>query len=718
MFKASLNNLIRIDKQKHGLVKKMIPRKKMILASILIGTALLVNIAVSGMENGNIFSDQRVYDNDSSNSIYEDYLVVKNEDGGFLLLPKSQIDNVKEGNFKDLTTKSDDTPFIEEDDSDNVKKFDSLEELKDYLQNHTKEQSYEYYGGAFKNMVFEESLLIDDTDSDVLSSGSPSSDHSGTNVQELGVDEGDIVKNDGEYAYIVSRNRCAVIIVDVNPPENAEILATINTRGYIQEIYVRGGKLVVLGQRTVYQIDPSPVSEDDRYYSFDKDEDTINLEVGKFYYLNYIYYQATFIDIFDIEDREEPNLLDSHLIRGYPLQSRMIGDFLYVITSYSLYRNFQEYDLPVPASEIYHLNCSSNLNSYGYYLQLTTILSIDITEPSEIADRKVILMASSSNIYVSLNNIYITYYRYYYLNRYSITTIHRISINDGKILYKVCGEIEGRLINRFAMSEHKDHFRVAASIGSPSSHTVYVLDMDLNIVGQLEGLAPNERMFSARFMGDRLYFVTFMRVDPFFVIDLSDPENPELLGELVIPGWSDYLHPYDENHIIGLGKEATENGRTLGVKLSLFDVTDVENPKEISKYVIGDSYSSTIASYDPHAFLFDREKNLLVIPVQLNYTTSCAYVFDLSLEGGFVLKGTVSHPDSEYNKTGYYRYYYYWNQIIRSFYISNTLYTLSYEYLQMNDLNDLSEINIIELPNEPYVSSGPQVMCIYIEPFM
>jgi uncharacterized secreted protein with C-terminal beta-propeller domain len=152
-----------------------------------------------------------------------------------------------------------------------------------------------------------------------------------------------------------------------------------------------------------------------------------------------------------------------------------------------------------------------------------------------------------------------------------------------------------------------------------------------------------------------------------------------------------------------------------GIKLSLFDVTDVTNPQEISKFVIGDSSSSTIAAGEPHAFLFSREKNLLVIPVKLNYTTSAAYVFNITVDGGIQLRDTISHPRDDESQPGYY-WYYYVNPIKRSFYIDDTLYTLSDSYLKMNDLSDLSEINMIELPRGPTLD-GTSAICIYIAPF-
>ncbi len=203
-----------------------------------------------------------------------------------------------------------------------------------------------------------------------------------------------------------------------------------------------------------------------------------------------------------------------------------------------------------------------------------------------------------------------------------------------------------------------------------STNNVYVLDQNLDIYGRLENLAPGEQIYSARFMGNRCYLVTFKKVDPLFVIDLTDPGQPEVLGELKITGYSDYLHPYDENHVIGIGKEAVaaEEGDFAwyqGVKISLFDVSDVANPKEIAKYEIGDRGTDSPVLNDHKAFLFDRSKNLLVLPVSVaeidpsqypggmpswaygEVVWQGAYVFDISLERGLELRGKITHCDGE-----------------------------------------------------------------------
>jgi uncharacterized secreted protein with C-terminal beta-propeller domain len=292
--------------------------------------------------------------------------------------------------------------------------------------------------------------------------------------------------------------------------------------------------------------------------------------------------------------------------------------------------------------------------------------------------------------------------------------LHRISIDKGEIVYRACGDVPGWVMSRFSMDEQGDHFRIATTKGWSTSHGVYILDMDMNIVGSVEGIAPNERMYSARFVENRVYLVTFRRIDPFWVINLTDPENPEILGELIIPGWSDYLHPYDENHVIGIGREAGFWGGWQGVKLTLFTVTDVSNPTELSKYVIGDSGSSTIAVNNPHAFLFDKEKDLLVIPVSLNRTINGAYVFDVSLEYGFVLRDTIEHLEEEDDDIDKWRYRDYNSDIYRSFYIGDSLYTLSYNYLMANDLSDLNQLGLLDLPNHDEDRLAPPVICIEV----
>jgi inhibitor of cysteine peptidase len=307
--------------------------------------------------------------------------------------------------------------------------------------------------------------------------------------------------------------------------------------------------------------------------------------------------------------------------------------------------------------------------------------------------------------------------------------------------YKGKGEVPGHVLNQFSMDEYNDYFRIATTVGNvwegSSVNNVYVLDENMETVGKLEDLAKGEKIYSARFIGPRAYMVTFKKVDPLFVIDLSDPTNPKVLGKLKIPGYSDYLHPFDENHIIGIGKEAVDaseqevSQRSLdfawyqGVKLALFDVSDVENPKEVSKFVIGDRGTDSEALYEHKAFLFDKSKQLLVIPISLHeinretypnpgpttygdLTFEGAYVFTLNLEDGFKLKGRVTHTNMSFTQSDSRSYYYsYGYEIRRSLYIDDVLYTASDRMIKMNKLDTLDEIKKVEFSQEnndsPYI---------------
>jgi uncharacterized secreted protein with C-terminal beta-propeller domain len=293
------------------------------------------------------------------------------------------------------------------------------------------------------------------------------------------------------------------------------------------------------------------------------------------------------------------------------------------------------------------------------------------------------------------------------------------------------------------MDEHNGFFRIATTSGnnwgegSQTSNNIYILDETLNQVSKIENIAPGESIYAARFLGDRAYLVTFVQVDPLFTIDLSDPYNPRILGELKIPGYSEYLHPYDETHIIGIGKEVDPSidadkvhtpgaiyyTAILGLKLALFDVSDIENPIEEAKIVIGDRGTDSPALYDHKAFLFDREKELLIIPVSLyeipqevkdryaesngteelfgQFTFQGAYIYRLSLDNGFEYKGRITHQNPEEIQQQTDEYYWYWGSsntdITRTLFIGDVIYTISDSMVKMNNLSDLSDIQSISL---------------------
>ncbi len=573
-----------------------------------------------------------------------------------------------------------------------VGKFSSYDELKSFVDvTYPGYVLYRYssVGGVFANPV---SLgLAGATAGDgecvnyINQTINNSTEYSTTNIQVNGVDEADIVKTDGRFIYVVSGTK--VFIIAAYPAENARILSEIEENQNPREIFVNGDKLVVLGWN--------------------------------------------FAKVYDVSNRENPVLKRSVSFDGRYFDSRMIGNFVYLVINAPVYILDNVISLPtissngkvraIQATEIYYFE-----NFRDSWYEFTTIMAINTQNDDQAVTSETFLIGSAQNIFVSSSNIYITYTNggYMYIEDDSNnekTVIHKISIADGKIEYKCGSEVPGHVLNQFSIDEYQGYLRIATTTGEvwggSARNNVYVLNEDLNIFGRLEGIAPGEKIYSARFMGSRAYLVTFKKVDPLFVIDLTDPTNPRTLGELEIPGYSDYLHPYDETHVIGIGKDAVDMGSFAwyqGVKIALFDVSDPENPREISSYVIGDRGTNSYALDDHRAFLFSRSKNLLVIPISLaeineeqypdgvppyaygEHTWDGAYVFNISLTDGLVLKGGITHLEE--NSTPW-SWYYSSNSVKRSLYIENVLYTISDGMIKMNDLADLHAINSVELPS-------------------
>jgi uncharacterized secreted protein with C-terminal beta-propeller domain len=338
----------------------------------------------------------------------------------------------------------------------------------------------------------------------------------------------------------------------------------------------------------------------------------------------------------------------------------------------------------------------------------------------------VMLTGYATNLYVSQSNIYVTMPDGLWWSGEGETIVHRISIDNGAIDIEASGTVPGRILNQFSMDEYDNHFRIATTSSSfggvraANSNNVYILDSELSIVGRLENLAPGEQIYSARFMGDKGYLVTFKNIDPLFTLDLSDPSSPMVLGKLKIPGYSNYLHPFDENHLIGIGKEAVESKDEnfawyQGVKISLFNIEDVETPKEVGKLLIGDRGTDSPVLYDHHAMLFDKRSGVIVIPIleakifpekypqgvppstHGEYVFQGAYVLNIDVEDGIEVKGMVTHIDDPQVliKSGYYLYSPY--EIVRSLYIGEVLYTISSGKVVASSLENLEEISALIL---------------------
>lgn len=566
--------------------------------------------------------------------------------------------------------------------------------------------------------------------------------YSTTNVQVQGVDEPDLVKTDGTYLYIIANQK--VFIVKAYPAEETAVLSqiTFDSDVSISNIFIYGDQLIIFGnkhQQTIPRLgDGAKIGVDSSQYWWGGSSSTL-------------------IEVYDLSDRQNPIEAQKISINGSYFDARMINNYVYVVaTEYTsdIYRVLDEHNYTMNIPQITIDDETKNISAGDiYYVDIpelsdtmTHVLSIDL-ETNTVAEKS-FMLGSSQTMYVSENNIFLasSHYPYYPVTTFDgssssykeITTLHKISINTGDVTYIAQGEVPGRILNQFSMDEHDGFFRIATTVGEvtgyadTSKNNIYILDENLQRVSQIEGIAPGEKIYSARFMGDKAFLVTFKKVDPLFTIDLSDPSNPRILGELKIPGYSDYLHPYDETHIIGIGKDTVDpsssdqngwSGKNFawyqGLKIALFDVSDFQNPKEEWKIVIGDRGTDSPALYDHKAFLFDQEKELLVIPVSLyeipqtikdqypdstgniygEFTFQGAYVYRLTLESGFEYKGRITHQPSEEMQTN--SEYWYWGSsntdITRTPYIGDVLYTISSSMVKMNGLPALEELASLKL---------------------
>ena len=578
------------------------------------------------------------------------------------------------------------------------------------------------------------------TDIESAGSSSPSiskvKDYSTTNIQVENVDEADITKTDGDYIYSISDNQ--VIITNVKNPKKPEIAARINTSNssYPEELILYNNKLVVISQ-----------SSSQSYYSSN---------------------QNTTVSVYDIRERKQPTLQKSYELYEPYYTSRCINGRLYVISSGYLRKEndkiVRDYKEDNQTKQI-DLSDIKYLKDVDTYTQ-TLFSTINLENVQESVNVKSYLL-DISNAYVSENSFYLLDQEYessyeepslkalfglggipgffkaldgdydYEDSGYK-TKIYKFGIKeDGTIEYKANTKTDGKTINQYSLDEKNGHLRVALSDNKGTR--VAIFDENLNKIGETDSLAKGENMYSSRFIGDRAYLVTYKTIDPLWVIDLSNESNPTVLGELSIPGYSTYLHPYDETHLIGIGMETKEttnrdymgrvistSARIVGMKMALFDVSNVKQPTQISSTVIGDSRTTSAILTNPKALLFSKEKELIAIPVNRlstefevsdtsdtysstisayksqtsNYIGEGYLVYKLNLTDGFKQKGIITHEQKSKDSYDYYYSYYNTTKMLRGMYIEKNLYTVSETELKVNELETLKQIGNLKIKGE------------------
>ena len=439
------------------------------------------------------------------------------------------------------------------------------------------------------------------SDSSTASARAVDTSFSDTNVRTESVDEADIVKTDGSYLYTLKANSQEISIVDIRSDQMKVVSCiSLNENFQASEFYLSDQKLFVLGNMQNTQVD----------------SDSKTLYRGS----------CTRIQTYDLADINNPKSIGTVDQSGYYHTSRFKDGYLYVFSDYYIYDTITKKDYPsyVP------LVGDNLLKQSDIYLptnhaadQYLVVSSVSASSPDKAADQKAV-MSENGEVYVSENNIYI----YEYTNSSILadnlaaknqTILRKLSYNKGKLSGSAQGKVKGYLNDSFSIDEYDNTLRlvttVTHNVGSSSqSNSVYVLDADLKTIGKIEDLAKNEQVYSARFLGDTGYFVTYEQTDPLFSVDFSDPENPKILGKLKIPGFSEYLHFYSDNLLLGIGMDTDENGITNGVKISMFDIRDPSDVKEVSKYTLDQYYYSDVFS-DYRAALVDPEKNLIGFPL-------------------------------------------------------------------------------------------------------
>lgn len=534
-------------------------------------------------------------------------------------------------------------------------------------------------------------------------------DYSKTNTQVQGVDEADIVKTDGTYIYYLTNEKLTIINT-----ENASQMKEMSTIKFDEtftpeEIFLNNDKIIVIGKR----------------YEYDKTERKIGIDED-YLYPNYMDKTYTSAKLYNVKDKINPTLERTVEVEGDYLTARMIGSNVYIASNKYMYyayicNTYKSTELNEDDFKPHYLDTATSNETKSinfdciYYIpefedtNYLNIVAFNITNNQEANVES--YLGAGEEIYASKENLYVTKTKYDYerKNKTSITTeIYKFNLNNANCTFAKTGDVPGSVLNQFSMDECNGYFRIATTDSTSwnsesNTNNLYVLNENLETIGKIEGLAKGERIYSVRFMGNRAYMVTFVETDPLFVIDLSNPTTPTVLGELKIPGYSKYLHPYDETHLIGIGEDTEvvnygygDRVVTNGMKMAMFDVTDPNNPQELYNVKIGEKGTYSELLYNHKALLFSKEKNIIAFPISITendykVTFQGAIVYGVSLEKGFELKTKISNSATDYDR------YYSRNRVERIIYIKDTLFTLSNGLIKAVDLNTFETKGSIEL---------------------
>lgn len=481
------------------------------------------------------------------------------------------------------------------------------------------------------NISYKESAAAEKTAEGILSDSSV--EYGTTNVQTQGVEEADVVKNDGRYLYQKiyqeDKNVITQAIQIVDTVDGLKEVKRIEGFENIQEFYVWEDILVIIENKYLEIAQADTQAEklrmmEDPYY-------------GTY---NHQYHEISF---YNIKDRSMPVKIKTFTLKGTYDSSRISDGYFYGFSKYYAApgKGESDYEAYIPLVDGIQLKPEQILlpeeNEGNCYLLLS---SIDLSNPTKFADTTAVV-TDSDMYYVSSKNIYVADSLGFekmqgkQTNRISLL---RFAYEKGKFYFQAESEVPGNLESSFSMDEYDGNLRLVTTVNEywfeeirddltgqvigndmideKQSNALYVLDSDLKIIGKIENLAEDERIYSARFFGEVGYFVTFRQMDPLFAVDLKNPKNPKILSELKISGFSEYLHFYGKDRLLGIGMEAdVETGRTNGMKLSMFDISNPADVREISKLHLG-SYDYSEALYNHRAVMISTGANILGFEIE------------------------------------------------------------------------------------------------------
>ena len=521
-------------------------------------------------------------------------------------------------------------------------------------------------------------------------------DFSETNVQVKGVDEADIVKTDGSYIYYIAGNQLNIL-----KPDGAATRLISSTPlsgedswwGYNSEMFLLGNRLMIITQsfNTVWVNDASG------NYQTNTDQ--------------------TSAVIYDISSPAKPVQVVSLGQSGNYVSSRMIGDYVYLVTSQYIYNPVKGTPITyIPATSVgaeskllmpTDLYIGGNPQNAAY----TVVGSINLKSGANFTSAKAVF-GGTSELYATADHLLLAFARYeeeslpiapdkdgknVQITRSSSSTdLVLLGLAEGQVTRLASGSVLGNLLNQFSMDEYKNVIRVVTTLNSweqriytdgvdtyeydsTSANALYTLDLDLKVLGKIENLAKDEFVKSVRFDGEIGYFVTFRQVDPLFAVDLKNPAYPRVLDALKIPGFSEYLHVFKENLLLGIGYNADEDtGRMQGVKLSMFDTTVKTNIREVTTANVDASW--TVVGSNHKAILVDAQKNLIAFPADSNY-----YIYRYTQDKGFELAARVGMSADLSS----------WN--LRGLFIGDYFYVLGDSGITVISLSDFTVLTTVKL---------------------